>query len=52
MINVSSDIFNTVSTNVASVIQQLWVVLAIFIALNITFYIIRKIIFLFTISKR
>ena len=52
MINVSSDIFNTITTDVAGIIQQLWVIIAIFLSLNITFYLIRKIIFLFVISKR
>jgi hypothetical protein len=52
MINISSDIANIISINVASIIQQLWVVFAIFIGITLTFFIIRKIIFLFIIAKR
>ena len=52
MINVSSDIANAISSNVASMIQQLWVVFAVFFATIITFYVIRKIVFTFTLVKR
>ena len=52
MINVSSDILNTLATVVASIISQLWVIFALLIGIVLTFYIIRKVIFLFIIAKR
>jgi len=52
MINVSSDIANALIQAVASIIQQLWVVFAVLLGIIITFYIVRKIVFLFVIAKR
>ena len=52
MITISSDIVHTIYTTTASIIQQLWVVFAILIAITLTFYIARKLIFLFIIIKR
>ena len=52
MINVSTDIANALSNNVASMIQQLWVVFAVLFAIIISFYIIRKIVFTFSLTKR
>jgi flagellar biosynthesis/type III secretory pathway M-ring protein FliF/YscJ len=52
MINVSSDIATVIMTDTANVIQQLWVIFAVFIGVIIAFYIIRKIIFLLTLIKR
>jgi len=51
MINVSTDIATAISNNTASMIQQLWIVFAVFFAIIITFYIVRKIIFTFTLAK-
>ena len=52
MINISTDIANAISTNTATMIQQLWVVFAVFFAIIISFYIARKIIFTFLLTKR
>lgn len=52
MINVSTDIANAISSNTASMISQLWVIFAIFFGVAITFYVVRKIIFLFSLTKR
>ena len=52
MINVSTDIANAISSNTASMISQLWIVFAVLFAIIITFYIARKIIFTFSLTKR
>lgn len=52
MINVSSDIVSSISTNVAGIISQLWGIFSLLFGVIIAFYIIRKIIFLFIIAKR
>lgn len=52
MITISSDIVNTISTNVASIIGQLWGIFALLLGVIIAFYMARRIIFLFFISKR
>ena len=51
MINVSTGIASAISNNTASMISQLWEVFAVFFAIIITFYIIRKIVFTFTLAK-
>ena len=51
MINISSDIVTAISGNVASIIQQLWIVFALLIGIVLSFFIIRKLIYLFTYSK-
>lgn len=52
MINISSDIVNSIIQATAGIIQQLWIVFAFLFSVVITFYIARKIIFMFTLSKR
>lgn len=52
MINISSDIATALIQSVASIIQQLWVIFVILLSIIITFYIVRKIVFLFVIAKR
>ena len=51
MITISTDIANAIMTTVASVIQQLWVVFAVLIAITLTFFAVRKIIFFITLVK-
>lgn len=52
MINISSDIVTTIMTAVAGMIQQLWVIFALIMAVVVAFFVIRKIIFFFTLAKR
>jgi hypothetical protein len=52
MINVSSDIVESISTNASPAIQDLWPVFALLLGIILTFYIARRIIFLFSLTKR
>lgn len=52
MINITSDIVTSIIQATAGTIQQLWVVFAFLFSVVIAFYIARKIIFMFTLSKR
>jgi hypothetical protein len=52
MITISSDIVNIISANVASIISQLWVIFALLFGIILTFYILRKLVFLFSLAKR
>jgi len=52
MINVSSDIVESISTNASPAIQDLWPIFALLFGVIITFYIVRRIVFIFSLTKR
>jgi len=52
MIYIDSGIANEMFIDVATIVSQLWVIFAVFFGITITFYIVRKILFLFILAKR
>lgn len=52
MINVSSDIVNTLGTNVGDIIKQLWPIFALIEGVIIGLYFARRIILLVSLIKR
>ena len=51
MINISSDIVTQITSSVSTAIQQLWPVIAVLLSIVIGFYVLRKVIFLMTLTK-
>lgn len=52
MINISSDIVTSIITAVSDVISQLWPIMALLFSVVLTFFVIRKVIFMFSLAKR
>jgi len=52
MITLSSDIVASISGAVSGVIQQLWIIMALLFSVVVAFFIVRKIIFMFSLAKR
>jgi hypothetical protein len=52
MITLSSDIVESITTATSQGIQQLWILIAVLLGIILSFYVLRKIIFLFTLVKR
>lgn len=52
MINISTDIISSLETAVSSAVISLWPVFAILISITLAFYVLRNIIFTFTLVKR
>jgi len=52
MINLSSDIVDSIVNATSTAIQELWVIIAVVFSVVLAFYGIRKIIFILTLTKR
>ncbi len=52
MINLSSDIVNSITTALSGAIQQLWPIIAVLLSIVLGFFVLRKIIFMISLTKR